>query len=273
MSDHPSPAFEDLLYSVEDGTARITLNRPDALNAFTSSLYGELRDAVRSADADDRVDTIVLTGTGRAFGTGGDLAEGLEVLAPDADPLAVYRFADNLPYDAIRTTSKVVIAGVNGLCMAGGLIAALSCDIIVASDEAIFGIPEGRVGMPEPWVPNLLFARMSLAQIKYLTLTGGTITATEAFEFGLVPLVVPHAQLDEQVGLVVERVRETTVEARAGYKDYINRLIPYTPPIEAVRVMQTPGALDRLQAFSQRNGSSPDPAPEKVTPTDSAVET
>lgn len=242
--------FTSLVYEIRDGSAWIRLNRPEHLNAFTSTLYGELRTAVRLADADPNVDIIVITGTGRAFGTGGDLAEGLAVLSPDADPLDYYRFADNLPYDAIRDTPKVVIAAVNGICMAGGMIAALTADIIVAAESATFGIPEGRIGMPEPWVPNLFFARVSIAHLKFLTLTGGTIGAEEARQLGLVPVVVPDVDLVDKTNEIIHRVRDTTPEARAAYKGYINKLIPYTPPSAAARTMKTPGALEMLQRYA-----------------------
>gem|GEM_PF-255889 len=244
--------FETVVYEVRDGAAWIRLNRPAQLNAFSSKMYGELRAAVRLADADVDVDIIVLTGTGRAFGTGGDLQEGLEVLSPDADPLEFYRFADSLPYDAIRDTPKVVIAAVNGICMAGGLIAALTADIIVAAESATFGIPEGRIGMPEPWIPNMFFARVSIAHLKFLALTGGTITAHEARNLGLVPLVVPDDRLLDRTMSLIGELRETTFHARATYKEYINRLIPYTPASVAARTMKTPGALERLQEYARR---------------------
>lgn len=244
--------FEDLVYEVRDQAAWIRLNRPRVLNAFSSRLYGELRTAVRLADADPDVDVIVITGTGRAFGTGGDLQEGLEVLSPDADPLDYYRFADNLPYDAIRDTPKVVIAAVNGICLAGGLIAALTADIVVAAESATFGIPEGRIGMPEPWIPNMFFARVSIAHLKFLALTGGTVDAHEAKALGLIPLVVPDDQLTEKVVDVIASLRETTAASRAQYKQYINQLIPYTPPSVAARTMKTPGALEMLQRYAER---------------------
>lgn len=258
--------FSSLVYSVDDGVAWIRLNRPDFLNAFTSQLYGELRTAVRLADSDGGVDTLVITGTGRAFGTGGDLAEGLEVLGPDADPLEFYRFADNLPYDAIRDTPKVVIAAVNGICMAGGLIAALTADIIVAVETATFGIPEGLIGMPEPWVPNMMFGRVSIAHLKLLALTGGTVTAREALKIGMIPMVVPDDDLLTAVRELIVKLRRTTPASRATYKEYINRLIPYTPASVAARTMKTPGALEMLQKYAEQAGErrrarSDQPAP------------
>jgi enoyl-CoA hydratase/carnithine racemase len=139
------PEFEQLHYSVDDGVATVRLDRPEHLNAFTSQLYGEVKWAMWKATADDSVDVVVITGTGRAFATGGDLKETLARLESD-DPLAMHAFFDNLPWHDVRDCPKVVIAAVNGLCLAGGLITALCADISVAAASARFGFAEGRVG-------------------------------------------------------------------------------------------------------------------------------
>ncbi len=247
--------FSELEYRTESGppgephTAWIVLDRPHALNAFTSTLYRELRDAVRLAEADRDVDTVVITGRGRAFATGGDLREGLVVTAPDADPLAVYRFADNLPFEAVRHCPKVVIAAVNGVCVGGGLITAMSADIVVAAESARFGLPEGKVGMAEPWAPDLLFGRISTALLKYLALTGRLISAREAQAAGMILRTVPDETLDAEVRDVIAEVRGTLPRARTRYKEYINRLIPETPQREAAAVMRSPEARAALEAF------------------------
>ncbi len=252
------PDFTELTYDVNGGTAWIVLDRPEALNAFTSTLYRELRDAVRVAEADDDVDTIVITGRGRAFATGGDLREGLVVTAPGADPLAVYRFADNLPFDAVRHCPKVVIAAVNGVCVGGGLIIAMSADVAVAAESARFGLPEGKVGMAEPWAPDLLYGRISTSLLKYLALTGKLISATEAQAAGMILRAVPDEALEAEVRQVIDDVRGTLPKARAKYKEYINRLIPETPMREAAAVMRSPEARAALEAFV---GASEDSGP------------
>jgi enoyl-CoA hydratase/carnithine racemase len=256
------PEFHELEYRTEAGTAWIVLDRPHALNAFTSTLYREVRDAVRVAEADPAVDTIVITGRGRAFATGGDLREGLVVTAPDADPLAVYRFADNLPFDAVRHCPKVVIAAVNGICVGGGLIIAMSADIVVAAESARFGLPEGKVGMAEPWAPELLFGRISTALLKYLALTGKLLSASEAHAAGMILRVVPDDQLHADVRRIIDEVRATRPRARAKYKEYINRLIPETPMREASAVMRSPEARAALEAFVGGDSAEDDPVVE-----------
>ena len=249
------PRFTELEYRTEAGppgeprTAWIVLNRPHALNAFTSNLYRELRDAVRLAEADGEVDSLVITGRGRAFATGGDLREGLVVTAPDADPLDVYRFVDNLPFEAVRHCTKVVVAAVNGVCVGGGLITAMSADIVIAADSARFGLPEGKVGMAEPWAPDLLFGRISTALLKYLALTGKLISAREAQAAGMILRAVPDDSLEAEVRNVLVEIRGTLPRARARYKEYIKRLIPETPQREAAAVMRSPEARAALEAF------------------------
>src|ERR1700729_2572386 len=90
--------FGELVYQVHDGTAFIRLNRPAVLNAFSVRMYRELRDSIRLANADDDVDIIVITGTGRSFATGGDLKQ-LLAFVESGDPLAMYTFDDNVPFE------------------------------------------------------------------------------------------------------------------------------------------------------------------------------
>src|ERR1700722_7709177 len=87
-----------LKYELRDGTAWIYLNRPEAMNSFSSELYGLLKLAIRRGEHDDSIDTIVITGTGQTFGTGGDLKEILEILRDGNDKLGLYRFEDNMPF-------------------------------------------------------------------------------------------------------------------------------------------------------------------------------
>jgi enoyl-CoA hydratase len=163
--------FNLLKYVTETDVATITFARPDARNAFNSELYREFRDALRLADGDKDVEFIVVTGGSEIFGSGGDLAESLSVLA-SKDPLAPYRFGDVLPWEELRQCSKVTIAAINGYCLAGAAVAALLCDIAVASQSARIGLPEGRVGIAATIVTSILFGRVPAPKAKYLMLTG-----------------------------------------------------------------------------------------------------
>lgn len=247
--------FEQLRYSVDDGVARVRLDRPESLNAFTSRLYGEVKWAMRAAAADDSVDTVVITGTGRSFATGGDLHETLGRLE-SGDPLAMYAFYDNLPWQAIRDCPKVVIAAVNGLCLAGGLITAVCADIAVAAAGARFGFAEGRVGVADAVAPALLHGRIGTAKLKYLLLTGATIDAAEAERIGLVTQVVPDDRLEARVAEVVDELRGTSPVSRRLFKQYVNEHTPMPSSHGGGPAFASPDVLEGLRAFAE--GRLPD---------------
>ena len=120
MSEPPTqPSDHHLLYAVEDGVAWIQFNRPEQLNAFTAELYKEIKDTIRRAEADESIDTIVFTGTGRAFSTGGDLKSVFERLT-DPDPLRFAEMADSSWFDVLKDCRKMTIAAVNGIAVAAG---------------------------------------------------------------------------------------------------------------------------------------------------------
>jgi enoyl-CoA hydratase/carnithine racemase len=247
--------FEQLRYSVEGGVARVRLDRPEHLNAFTSQLYGEVKWAMRQAAADDSVDVVTITGTGRAFATGGDLKETLGRLE-SGDPLAMYAFYDNLPWHEIRECPKVVIAAVNGLCLAGGLITAVCADIAVAAASARFGFTEGRVGVADALAPALLHARIGTAKLKYLLLTAKHIDAAEAERIGLVTEVVADDDLDARVAEVIDEVRSTSPVSRRLFKRSVNAHTPLPPTHGGTEAFASPEVIEGLRAFA--GGRTPD---------------
>jgi enoyl-CoA hydratase/carnithine racemase len=243
--------FEQLVYSVSDSVATLRLNRPDALNSFTTQLYGEVKDAVRLAAADSAVDVIVITGTGRAFATGGDLHEVLARI-DDPNPLALHAYDDQMPFETIRHCGKTTIAAVNGICVAGGLAIASVCDIQVAVRSAKFGIPEARVGIASSMMPSLLLSKISLSKLKYLLYTGKSIPAEEAERIGLITEVVDDESLEARVLEVVAEVRKTSPNARRLYAEYINRLLPTPPNADLYRSLIAPECREGLRAFADK---------------------
>lgn len=242
--------FTQLRYSVAGGVARVELDRPEQLNAFTSRLYGEVKWAMREAAADPSVDVVVITGRGRAFATGGDLKEALARLGDD-DPTSMYAFYDNLPWAAIRDCPKVVLAAVNGLCLAGGCITAICADVSVAAESARFGFTEGRVGIADAVSPALLHARIGTARAKYLLLTGKLIDAAEAERIGLVTEVVPDDRLQDRVAEVVAELRGTSPVSRRLFKEYMNRLSPLPDGHGGLPSFASPEVVEGLQAFAE----------------------
>lgn len=205
--------YKDLLYSVEDKIATITLNRPDRLNALSHDLQAELHRAFDEADADRAVKVIVLTGNGAAFCSGFDQAPSESGTRP-GDP-AGKSHAEFIEHwhraNAARVTQwqhmwrlgKPIIAAVNGWAMGGGFWYQLAADITIASDRAVFAQPEIR------HISNSTFLFAALCGWKHAnrwTLTGDHFDAQEALRIGVVNEVVPHDELMNHVRALAKRI-------------------------------------------------------------------
>ena len=244
--------FEELGYVVTDGVARLTLNRPEAGNSFSSRLYGELKWGIRAADFDDAVDIVVVTGVGRSFATGGDLKEVLARIGKDDGGFDMYAFTDNLPWDALRLCTKPVIAAINGHCFAGGLITAAWCDIQVAVESAQFALSEAKVGMVDAMAPIVLHGRMPMPKLKYAYLTGKPFSARQAEEWGLITEVVPDGELDKRVDEIIDEVRGTTPVAHAALKRFLHELIPTPWDSGGMAAFRSPELREGLTAFAEK---------------------
>ena len=191
-------------YETRGPAAWITLDRPEKLNALTKEMVAEFVGALERADADDEVKVVVLTGAGRAFSAGYDLAEVVDggayawrqVLGRDVD-LAMRLWS--LP--------KPTIAAVRGWCLGGACELAMACDLVVAAEDARFGEPEIRLGSG----PVALLMPFVLGQKKTaeLLFTGDAIDAAEAYRVGLVNTVVPGEGLEAAVGELVRKIAPT----------------------------------------------------------------
>jgi enoyl-CoA hydratase len=190
-----------------DGVALVTIERPDVLNALSFDLLDALADALAGLDADPTCRAIVLTGSGtRAFAAGADIRE-LAVQTP-VSLLVEDRFA---AWERIAATRKPVIAAVRGFALGGGCELAMSCDLIVAGDDAQFGQPEINLGvMPGAGGTQRLTRAIGRARAMDLVLTGRTISAGEAEAMGLVSRVVPA---DETLTAALDLAR--TIAAKA----------------------------------------------------------
>jgi enoyl-CoA hydratase len=170
-----------------DGVALVTIERPDVLNALSFDLLDELADAFARLDLDAGCRAIVLTGSGdRAFAAGADIRE-------LARQTPVTLFAENrfAVWDRIGAVRKPVVAAVRGFALGGGCELAMSCDLIVAAEDARFGQPEINLGvMPGAGGTQRLTRAIGRARAMDLVLTGRTITAREAESMGLVSRVV-----------------------------------------------------------------------------------
>ena len=187
--------FETVLYEKEGNVAWITLNRPEKFNAQNSTMRAELSQALEDSRDDENVHIIVITGAGdRAFSAGADIEDILDWTPSEA--LEAHVKAD--PHLLIRAMPKPVIALVNGLALGGGLELALACDIMIASDNAQFGVPEIRVGLiPGGGATQILPRLIGEKRAKELVFTGHPISAKIAYELGMINKVVPPEKLRE----------------------------------------------------------------------------
>jgi enoyl-CoA hydratase len=189
-------AYEFLILQRAGGIATLTLNRPDALNAWNEAMRGELRDAVRALVEDDQLRVLVITGAGRAFSAGEDV-RGMKDLA-DIGTRGFRRVARAIHnvFDEIEAIEVPVIAALNGVAAGGGLELALSCDFRIAASGAKLGFPENNVGLiPGSGGCSRLVKLVGLARAKRLVMTGEMLSAERALELGLVEEVVPQEQL------------------------------------------------------------------------------
>jgi enoyl-CoA hydratase len=205
--------FQTLSYETAGRIARITLNRPERLNAIDEKMPGEIRTAVERANADDGIHVIVLAGAGRGFCSGYDLkafaetkGENPGVQSMPWDPMVDYRFMKQCTDDffSLWRSYKPVICKVHGYAVAGGSDIALCADIVIMAEDAKIGYPPARVwGCPTTamWV-----FRIGAEKAKRMLLTGDLVDGRKAKEMGLVYDAVPAAELDAAVDALAARM-------------------------------------------------------------------
>ncbi|MGI9646256.1 MAG: enoyl-CoA hydratase [Ilumatobacteraceae bacterium] len=199
---------EHVLLEVRGRIATITLNRPAARNALSSEVLRLLPERLSEAEADERVDVVILTGADPAFCAGLDLKE----LGSTADNLGGGSGADGgRNRDGMRgplpRMTKPVIGAINGVAVTGGLELALSCDFLIASDRAKFGDTHTRVGVMPGWGMTVLLPQaIGVRRAREMSFTGNFMDAAEALQFGLVNRVVPHDDLLEVTRRIAEDI-------------------------------------------------------------------
>lgn len=205
--------YTDILYSVEDTTAIITINRPERYNAFRGRTVDELIDAFRSAWTHKAVRCIILTGSGdKAFCSGGDVKQRAET--GDYGPTKSGMLEMDLLHRLIRDVPKPVIAAVNGVAIGGGHVLHVICDISIASDTALFGQAGPRVGSFDAGFGTAFLARVvgekRAREIWYFC---RKYSAQEAERWGLVNKVVPASQLMAEARAWAKEVAEMSPTA------------------------------------------------------------
>jgi enoyl-CoA hydratase/carnithine racemase len=217
-------AYETIIYKEEAGIGRITINRPEAMNAITPTMLKELRDAVLEAGKDSKVKIIVLTGSGKAFCAGVDLKSlGDRKLERGKVGDLLDIPARNL-INSIRTVPKVVIALVNGFCFTGAMEIMLACDLVIASEDARIGDTHAKWGLRPTWgMSARLPRRVGFLKAKELSFTADATPAKEAERIGLINQAVPADKLEDALQAMVKKVLANSPQSIEAYKLLYNK--------------------------------------------------
>jgi enoyl-CoA hydratase/carnithine racemase len=242
-----APTFETILYAVEDGIATITLNRPDRLNAFTTQMMQEMIAAFDATDADDAVKAVIVTGAGRGFCAGADLAAGAEtfnyskrneMVREEAKVGEVYRDGGGMLTLRIFDSLKPVIAAVNGAAVGIGATMQLAMDIRIASDAARFGFVFARRGIaPEACSSYFLPRIVGISQALEWCYSGRVFPASEALAGGLVRSVHAPQDLLPAARAIAREIADNTAPVSVSLiRQMMWRGLGLNHPMEAHRI-------------------------------------
>jgi enoyl-CoA hydratase len=213
--------YSSLTFAVNRRVATITVNRPDKLNALNGVTLKELEGAIDDALRRDDVGGIIVTGAGRAFVAGADIAELSRQTTLEARQRALYGQAVFRKYE--RAT-KPVVAAVNGFALGGGCEFAMACHVRIAAEQAKFGQPEVKLGLCAGYGGTQRLARLvGRGRALQLLLTGETIDAQEAYRIGLVNRVVPGEQLLEAADALARQMLANAPLALAYSLEAVDR--------------------------------------------------
>ncbi len=213
-------AYKSIIVELDDHVSLIKLNRPDAMNALNTELLGELGQALREADENEKVRCIVITGSEKAFAAGADIKQMSEQTFVDV-------FSRDLfgpETEQILKCRKPIIAAVAGYALGGGCELAMMCDFIIAADNAKFGQPEINLGVVAGIGGTQRLTRfVGKSKSMEMHLTGRFMDAEEAERAGLVSRVVPAKKLMEEVMATANKIAEKSALTAMAVKEAVNR--------------------------------------------------
>lgn len=244
-------------YALDGHVATITYNRPEALNAINGALRQDLNDAwIRFRDDEDAW-VAIITGAGRAFCVGADLKDGAG--SAGTWPGSFWEIPTVNSFESGLEIWKPTIAAVNGYCLGYGLTLVSACDFVIAADDAEFGMPEVRLGVPTIVGAMRLPDRVGMQHALELLLTGDRIDAARAVEIGLALRVVPRDDLLTEARQLADRLCQGAPLAVRAVNEMAHRgrTLPWVDAVrmgEAMRrvVVATDDAREGLEAAAQR---------------------
>jgi len=212
-------SYKTIILEEKEGIGYLTLNRPDVRNAFNQEMIDELKDALRFIDKSEDIRILIITGAGKAFQAGADIAE-LSVMKP----MDILRWNEGIVRinGALEKLRQPVIAAVNGAAMGGGLELAVSCTLRVIAESAKMGVPEVTLGIiPGTGGTQRLPRLIGKGRAAEILLTGEFIDAQEAYRIGLVNRVVPHGEAVNGAEELARRIMKNAPIAVEMAKDAI----------------------------------------------------
>jgi enoyl-CoA hydratase len=247
--------MNEVKYEVSGRIARITIDRPERMNAMTGAMYEEISNRLREAEADKQVRAIIVSGDGgRAFSAGHDLYEmGGEPSNAGWQPYRPRRF------DSGMECAKPTVAAIDGYCLAGGLELALFCDVRIASDRSQFGSPEVKWNILHGYGALRLPDIIGMSHTMYLLLTGDFIDAETAHRIGLYNRVVPQDRVVAEAVAVAERLARGPSAAIGVTKSALDgeasldfeAALAYEAEAQAA-LMEAPNFREAYEAFKEK---------------------
>ena len=239
--------------------ATVTVDRPHKANALDSATMDAFAAALRTLSEDASLRAVIVTGAGtRSFIAGADVTE-MATLGPATARAFITRVHHCCA--AVRDCPAPVIARIGGACFGAGLELAAACDLRLAADHAIFGMPEVRLGIPSVVEAALLPLLVGWGRTRHMLLLGGTFPAADALAWGLLEQVVPVAELDAATAAWIDSLRQATPAALRAQKALIRRWedLPLRAAIAAgidafADAYHTPEPAAAMQAFHPRRG-------------------
>jgi enoyl-CoA hydratase/carnithine racemase len=258
--------YETILVKKSGNLATVTFNRPQILNAINAQFMLELKDLFAQLRLDQKTRFVIFTGAGRAFSSGAEFTKKAMDERYNTPEMANERLAQLFGHDfmsAMESLEQVTIAAVNGAAVGAGLCLAMNCDFRIASEKAVFGVPEANLGIFFTWgaTPRLT-ALIGPAKAKELIMTCDSIDAQEAWRIGLINKVVPADQLmitcEELARKIASKghlaIRMTKKMVNAASLAKMADLYPCEPEL-VERLMLSPEVEEGVEAFIEKRPS------------------
>ncbi|MFQ6083361.1 MAG: enoyl-CoA hydratase/isomerase family protein [Candidatus Aminicenantia bacterium] len=217
-------SYQTIIHLTENSVSKIILNRPKIHNAFNQTMIRELTTVFRKIADDPEIRVVVLTGNGKSFCAGADLNWMREIIN--------YSYQENLEESTllaelmylIYSLPKPTVARVNGTTIGGGTGLIAACDIVIAADQAKFGLSEVKLGLVPALISPYVIRRIGETYAREFFLTGERLTAQKALEIGLVNKIVPLEKLNEEVEKIVSQLLTSGPQAIACCKELLIKI-------------------------------------------------